>query len=98
MVALRAFESNYGRLPEQLDALVPDYLEVVPLDYFDGKAIRYSPEQHLIYSVGSDFADANGHWLPGEPCNSELGYPIPFSTANHRAAAPSRATCGAPRS
>ncbi len=98
MVALRAFEAERGQMPESLAELVPDYFAEVPLDYFDGDPIRYSPDRHLIYSVGSDLADAQGQRKPGEPCNAELSFPIPFSTSDHVSALPARIICGVSRS
>lgn len=98
MVALRAFEVREGHMPLELDSLVPEYLASIPLDYFDGNPIRYSPDRHLIYSVGSDFADSSGEWHPGEPCNSELPFPIPFATETQGVAVPLRVTCAIPRS
>ena len=98
MIALRAFEGTRGRMPAKLDELVPEYLDHVPLDYFDGHAIRYSSDQHLIYSVGSDLADAQGQWNPGASCHSELSFPIPFATEGRAAAVRSLIICGASRS
>lgn len=97
MVALRAFEGTRGQMPKALDELVPEYLDRIPLDYFDGHAMRYLAEQHLIYSVGSDLADAGGQWRPGEPCHSELRFPIPFATKNRSVAPLTGIICGASR-
>lgn len=98
MVALRAFEADRGHMPETLDELAPDYFARVPLDYFDGHPIRYAQSRHLIYSVGSDLADAQGQRAPGEPCNAELSFPIPFATRNHGAPSPARIICAVSRS
>ena len=81
-----------------LDELVPDFIAEVPLDYFDGNPIRYSQNRHLIYSVGSDLTDAQGRRAPGEPCNAELSFPIPFATSNQITPVPVRITCGVSRS
>ena len=40
-LAIARFQVKYGRLPKDLDALVPEFLTVVPRDPFDGKAIKY---------------------------------------------------------
>jgi hypothetical protein len=58
--ALKAFKAEKGPLPETLDELVPEYLEAVPLDDYDGKPLRYSAEKKVIYSVGKDLKDAGG--------------------------------------
>ncbi|HET6441319.1 MAG TPA: hypothetical protein VFH53_02995 [Phycisphaerae bacterium] len=60
LLAMKAFKVEKGRLPETLDKLVPEYLEAVPLDDFDGKPLRYNAEKKVIYSVGKDLKDAGG--------------------------------------
>jgi len=60
IVALKAFKMKTGRLPKALDELVPEYLAAVPLDDFDGKPLRYSPEKKILYSVGKDLKDVGG--------------------------------------
>ena len=60
LLALKCFKDKTGRLPKTLDELVPEYLAAVPLDDFDGKPLRYSPEKKIIYSVGKDLKDVGG--------------------------------------
>jgi hypothetical protein len=60
MLALRLHHDDHGDLPDALADLVPAYLDAVPADPFDGKALRYSREKRIVYSVGDDFADAGG--------------------------------------
>ena len=60
LIALKAFKVQKGRLPETLDELVPEYLDAVPLDDFDGKPLRYNAEKKVIYSVGKDLRDDGG--------------------------------------
>ncbi len=60
LIALKAFQTKNGRLPQTLDELVPEFLPAVPLDDFDGKPIRYSPAKKVLYSVGEDFKDGGG--------------------------------------
>jgi len=72
ILALRAYERRTGGLPESLEQLVPDYLDGVPLDDFDGKPIRYSREKRIVYSVGEDLEDSGGSeeegaWLAEDP-------------------------------
>jgi hypothetical protein len=60
-VAIKAYEKQHnGALPETLDALVPNYLDRLPIDYFDGQALRYSRERQWLYSVGADGKDDGG--------------------------------------
>jgi hypothetical protein len=64
LVALRAHQLERGRLPLSLDELVPRYLDALPLDGFDGRPLRYDPEERVLRSVGSDLtlAPFSGHW------------------------------------
>lgn len=63
VVACRLYEMRHGRLPETLDALVPELLGTVPRDPFDGKPFRYSRADAAVYSVGKDLRDS---WFLGE--------------------------------
>ncbi len=58
-VAVERYRLDKARLPRTLDDLVPDYLDAVPLDPFDGKALRYKKVEkgYIIYSVGPDGKD-----------------------------------------
>jgi hypothetical protein len=60
LLGLRAYEVVEGRLPEALNDLVPDYLDAVPIDAFDGRPLRFRPDRRIVYSVGADFADDGG--------------------------------------
>ena len=62
-VALKRFQLRHGKLPETLDVLIPDFVPAVPVDYMDGKSIKYklNPDGHfLLYSVGEDGQDDGG--------------------------------------
>jgi len=67
LLALRAYATAEGRLPDRLDELVPKYLDTIPTDPFDGKPMQYNPEKKLIYTVGEDLTDSGGttevEWL-----------------------------------
>jgi hypothetical protein len=60
LLAIRWFEVVHGRLPERLDDLVPEYLDRVPLDDFDGAPLRWSKEKRIVYSVGMNLVDDEG--------------------------------------
>jgi hypothetical protein len=60
LLAVKAYKLDKGRLPETLDQLVPEYLDAVPIDDFDGKPLRYSAAKKIIYSVGEDLEDNGG--------------------------------------
>jgi hypothetical protein len=51
------------RLPDTLEALVPEYLKAVPVDVFDGKPLRFQRVDHgwQVYSIGPDLKDSHGY-------------------------------------
>ncbi len=60
LIALRCYQLDRGKLPETLDELVPEYLQSVPLDDFDGKPMKYTKEKKVVYAVGKDLTDNGG--------------------------------------
>jgi hypothetical protein len=60
MIELRSFHANTNTLPDTLDALIPEYLDKVPIDRFDGKPLRYDKNQAKVWCVGKDLTDDNG--------------------------------------
>ena len=49
--------------PAALDVLVPEFLATVPIDYMDGKPIKYRLDAggaFVLYSVGTDGHDDGG--------------------------------------
>jgi hypothetical protein len=60
VVALNLHRMDKGAYPATLDALVPDYVDAVPLDPYDGEPFRYAPDKQLVYSVGQDVKDDGG--------------------------------------
>jgi hypothetical protein len=65
-LALERFRGTQGRLPNQMDELVPQYLDSVPADPFDGAALRYRrlARCFVVYSVGADGHDDDGREMP----------------------------------
>jgi hypothetical protein len=65
-LAIRIYQHDHGQRPETLEALVPDYLPVLPLDPLaaDGRPIRYAPEAAtpMLYCVGDNGIDEQGAW------------------------------------
>ena len=61
-LAVERYRSLNGELPDGLERLVPEYLESVPTDLFDGKPLRYRKldKGFLVYSVGPDGQDDGG--------------------------------------
>jgi hypothetical protein len=60
LMAIKAYQTETGKIPSSLGELVPEYFSEVPRDPFDGKLIKYSPEKKIIYSVGKDLKDSGG--------------------------------------
>jgi hypothetical protein len=58
----RYWLDHSGAFPATLDALVPQYLDDVPLDPFDGHTLRFfvRNDEALIYSIGPDLKDDGG--------------------------------------
>src|SRR5205807_3225711 len=58
-LAIRGFALDQQRLPDSLDELVPKFLTSVPIDPFDGQAIKFVKERSQ-YTVSSLEGGANG--------------------------------------
>jgi hypothetical protein len=83
-VALAAERCRLGRggWPDSLADLVPDYSESVPVDPFDGEALRYKRLDggFVVYSVGEDGVDDGGKERPtGEEEKPDETYDITFA-------------------
>ncbi|MGB2984586.1 MAG: hypothetical protein WBE26_01775 [Phycisphaerae bacterium] len=77
-VAAEQFRLKAGRLPESLDELVPQYLDAVPTDPFDGQPMRFAVTEKgiVIYSVGANLADDGGivAWQKTKPHHPDVGF------------------------
>ena len=60
LLALKENLADNHKLPDRLEDLVPNYLNDIPRDPFDGNSIRYSKTGKKIYSVFSDGKDDGG--------------------------------------
>ncbi len=47
VVALNRYEMRNGKLPEALEQLVPEYIDSVPRDPYDGKPFRYDRNKFI---------------------------------------------------
>jgi hypothetical protein len=65
-LAVQRYRLKHNKLPDSLNALVPDYLDSVPLDPFDGKELKYKKldKGFVIYSIGEDQIDDGGKEQP----------------------------------
>ncbi|MBI3851955.1 MAG: hypothetical protein HY298_16990 [Verrucomicrobia bacterium] len=62
-VVLKRYSLRHGKLPTTLDVLVPEFISSVPVDYMDGKPVKYrfKPDgTFTLYSVGEDGRDDGG--------------------------------------
>jgi RNA polymerase sigma factor (sigma-70 family) len=77
--ALAAYRGDRGGYPEKLDALVPKYLEEVPTDLYSGKALIYRPSEngYLLYSVGANGLDEQGHGHDDTPPGDDPSVRMP---------------------
>jgi hypothetical protein len=77
-LALRVFQMTNGRNAQSVEELLPDFLETVLLDDFDGKPLRYSPKLKVIYSVGDDLTDDGGVQSTNRLKSADLVFPFNF--------------------
>jgi len=61
-LAIERYRLATGAVPDRLEELVPQYLEQVPIDPFDGRPIRYRRTEpgYVLYSIGEDGQDSGG--------------------------------------
>jgi hypothetical protein len=62
-IALKRYQLRNEKLPENLNALIPDFLPALPRDPVDGRALRYHPNSDgtfVLYSIGEDAVDNGG--------------------------------------
>ncbi len=62
-IVLKRSWLRHGKLPSNLAALVPEFLTSVPIDYMDGKPMKYhlnADGSFTLYSVGEDGKDDGG--------------------------------------
>ncbi|EEF62159.1 hypothetical protein [Pedosphaera parvula] len=72
-IALKRYQLCNGKYPSELKDLVPTFLEKVPIDFMDGKPLRYQLQadgSFLLYSVGDDGEDNGGDATPTEPAST----------------------------
>ena len=51
-LACRSYKAKYGQYPETLSALVPEFLDEVPRDPYDGEELRYNAKDGFIWTRG----------------------------------------------
>ena len=66
-IALERYRLRHGGYPKTLDALAPDFVKTVPLDFMNGQPFHYSVDgggHFLLYSVGLNGKDDGGKINP----------------------------------
>jgi len=65
-LAVQRYRLATGAIPDMRSQLVPDYLDAVPKDPFDGNELRYKKREAglIIYSIGEDLSDDGGKEKP----------------------------------
>ena len=69
-IAVKRHEAKLGRLPESLNDLVPEFAPEVPVDWMDGKPLRYRRGEEspfLLWSVGRYQSDVLRELGPAYP-------------------------------
>jgi hypothetical protein len=81
-LAVERFRQANGKLPQQLDELVPQFLPAVPEDPFNGQPLHYHhlEKGYVVYSIGSDGEDNGGRERPADVKSSDkTHYDITFT-------------------
>jgi hypothetical protein len=78
-ISLKRYGLRSGKSPASLQSLVPEFLPSAPIDYMDGKAIKYRFEPDntsVLYSVGEDYKDDGGDSSvqPGKTSTRNIWY------------------------
>lgn len=84
ILAIRSYEQRHQRKIASLKELVPVYLPRIPVDPFDGRELRFSPQNQWLYSVGNNFDDDGGseqgcyyhHCFRDENCFKNPTFPL----------------------
>lgn len=57
MLAIRRYEMKYGKLPETLADIQPEFVAEIPLDPFNHQPLRWNAASKRLYAVGPDGVD-----------------------------------------
>ena len=69
------YKREHGEYPDRLDTLVPEYLERMPVDLFNGEPLIYrnDGDRFTLYSVGPNFTDDRGVTNENSQANEDEG-------------------------
>lgn len=71
VLACQSYRAKHGKLPDSLDELVPEFLDEVPRDPYDGEKLRWNAEKGYFWTKGRDgnfdgvvefYPDGKPHW------------------------------------
>lgn len=81
VLAIERYRREQEQLPASLDDLVPQYLDAVPADPFDGKPVRFIKDGtgYTVYSVGTDLNDDSGAIGYAVDSQKDIGLSVPRS-------------------
>ena len=74
LAVIHLYKKNNGAVPENLQELVPECLDSVPVDPYDGQKFRYNPREPILYSVGKDGKDSGGSSEPLSESEFDSGH------------------------
>jgi hypothetical protein len=69
-IALKRHFQKHGQFPADLKELVPEFMTGLPIDWMDGKPLRYqriAPHDYRLWSIGTDHTDDGGDFKPLKP-------------------------------
>jgi hypothetical protein len=75
--ALQRYFLKNGSYPDNLDAIVPGFLEQIPVDPIDGQPMRYRRNEKGgfdIWSIGINRIDDGGKWEPQKPSREQADW------------------------
>ena len=71
VLACRSYRAKHGTLPASIDELVPEFIDEVPRDPYDGEKLRWNAEKGYFWTKGRDgnfdgvvefYPDGKPHW------------------------------------
>ncbi|MBN2588399.1 MAG: hypothetical protein JXA96_00935 [Sedimentisphaerales bacterium] len=79
-LAVQRYRLKNGQLPNLLSSLVPEFLESIPSDPFDGNQLRYKKldSGFVVYSVDEDMIDDGGQEEPKDRNQKVTHWDITF--------------------
>jgi hypothetical protein len=94
LIAVERFRMKYKKWPAKLAEVVPEFIDRVPTDPFDGKPLKMAktPDGVVVYSVGFNGVDDGGMLGRGLPRDSmlDIGYQLWDTAKRRRPASPPR--------